>query len=66
MIIIFLFLVTNLIFKKNMESYYTHQAILIGSDTDARRVKNYLRDTLNYECHLLEDPTRNEVTSTIE
>lgn len=44
-----------------MESFYTNQAILIGSDNDARRMRNYLRDTLKYECHLLEDPSCNEV-----
>lgn len=56
--------------------YHTQQAILIGSSQgdapgtaaliDCRRLKNYLRGTLQYETTVLENPTEAEVIAAIE
>ena len=53
-------------------TYYTQQAILIGCSNDCdddrfrplldvRRMRNYLKNNYNYECHLLEDPTADDI-----
>ena len=57
--------------------YYSHQAIIIGSSlnddidnanrplTDARRLKNFLKNKLSYECYMLENPSESEVQAAI-
>ena len=58
-----------------MEIFYTRQAILIGTYDrteeqtsgllDARRMRNYLKASLDYQCKLLENPSSNDIKDAI-